>query len=83
MKVIEQQDATRSLAEYAAEIKAGAIVVTDHGQPVAALVPVNDADLETVELSTNPQFMRLIERARFAARAEGGISADEIRRQVD
>lgn len=83
MKVIEQQDATRSLAEYAAEIKSGAIVVTDHGQPVAALVPVNDADLETVELSTNPQFMRLIERARFAVRTEGGISADEIRRQVD
>jgi len=83
MKVIEQQDATRSLAEYAAEIKAGAIVVTDHGQPVAALVPVNDADRETVELGTNPQFMRVIERARVAVRAEGGISAEEIRRQVD
>ena len=34
MKVVEQQDATRPLGEYAAEIKGGTVVVTDHGRPV-------------------------------------------------
>lgn len=83
MKVVEKQDATRPLAEYAAEIQAGTVIVTDHGHPVAALVPLDNADLETVELSTNPQFLRLIERSRAAVRAEGGISAADIRSRVE
>lgn len=82
MKVVEKQDATRPLAEYAAEIKGGTVVVTDHGHPVAGLVPLENADLETVELSTNPQFMRLIERSRATVRAEGGVSAAEMRKRV-
>jgi antitoxin (DNA-binding transcriptional repressor) of toxin-antitoxin stability system len=82
MKVIEQQDATRPLAEYAAEIKGGTVVVTDHGRPVAALVPLENADLETVELSTNPHFMRLIERSRAAIRVEGGVSSADMRKLV-
>lgn len=58
MKVIEKHDATRTLAEYTAEIGTGAVVVMDHGRPVAALVPLENADLETVDLSTDPKFMR-------------------------
>jgi antitoxin (DNA-binding transcriptional repressor) of toxin-antitoxin stability system len=82
MKVVEQQDATRPLAEYAAEIKGGTVVVTDHGRPVAALVSLENADLETVELSTNPEFMRLIERSRAAIRVEGGVSSADMRKTV-
>ena len=82
MKVVEKQDATRPLAEYAAEIKGGTVVVTDHGHPVAAIVPLENADLETIELSTSPQFMKLIERARAAVRVEGGISSADMRKQV-
>jgi len=82
MKVVEKQDATRPLAEYAAEIKGDTVVVTDHGLPVAALVPIENADLETVGLSTNPQFIRLIERSRAALHVEGGISPAEMRKRV-
>lgn len=82
MKVVEQQDATRPLGEYAAEIKGGTVVVTDHGRPVAALVSLENADLETVELSTNPEFMRLIERSRAAIRVEGGVSSADMRKTV-
>jgi antitoxin (DNA-binding transcriptional repressor) of toxin-antitoxin stability system len=82
MKVVEKQDATRPLGDYAAEIKGGTVVVTDHGRPVAALVALENADLETIELSTSPQFMSLIERSRAAVRAEGGISAAEMRKRV-
>jgi prevent-host-death family protein len=82
MKVVEQQDATRPLAEYAAEVNAGTIIVMNHGKPVAALVALEDSDLETVALSTNPQFMRLIERSRASLRSSGGLSAAEIRKQV-
>jgi len=72
MKIVERADATQSLADYAADIDKGAVIVTDQGQPVAALVPIENADLETVSLS---------ERSRARARAEGGISSEEMRRR--
>jgi len=81
MKVVEKQDATRTLAEYAAEIRDGPVVVTDHGLPVAALVPIENADLETVALSQNRQFLDLIERSRSRVRTEGGVSSEEMRRR--
>ncbi len=70
MKVIEQAQATDSLADYAAKIDSGPVVVTSHGQPVAALAPIENADMETVSLSTNRGFLDLIERSR--ARASRG-----------
>jgi antitoxin (DNA-binding transcriptional repressor) of toxin-antitoxin stability system len=82
MKVIERANATASLAEYAAEISKGTVIVTDQGQPVAALVAIENTDLETASLSTNPKFLELIERARSRARTEGGISSEEMRRRL-
>lgn len=82
MKIIEQADATLTLAEYAAEIESGAVIVTNQGRPVAALVPIENADLETVTLSTNRPFIDLIERSRSRARSEGGVSSDEMRRRL-
>ncbi len=83
MKVIEQTQATDSLADYAAKIDSGPIVVTSHGQPVAALVPLENADMETVSLSTNRGFLDLIERSRARVRAEGAISREEMRRRFE
>ena len=81
MKVVEKEEATRTLADYASDIQDGPVVVTDHGQPVAALVAIQNADLETVSLSTNGRFLELIERSRSRAKDEGGVSAEEMRRR--
>ena len=81
MKVIEKADATATLAEYAAEIASGPVIVTSQGRPVAALVPIENTDLETVSLSTNAQFIDLIKRSRASVRAEGGIPSEEMRRR--
>jgi antitoxin (DNA-binding transcriptional repressor) of toxin-antitoxin stability system len=83
MRIIEKADATATLAEYTSEIANGAVVVTNQGRPVAALVPIENADLETVSLSTNRQFIELIERSRDQTRKEGGISSDEMRRRFE
>ncbi|MBY0526265.1 MAG: hypothetical protein K2R98_22925 [Gemmataceae bacterium] len=81
MKVIEQVDATATLAEYAANLDNGPVVITNGGLPVAALVPIENADMETVGLSTNRAFIELIERSRAVVRADGGISSEEMRRR--
>ncbi len=46
------------------------------------MLPLNDVNLESIALSTNPAFMALIERSRARARDEGEVSADEMRRRV-
>jgi len=81
MKVVEKTDATASLAEYAAEIASGPVIVTSQGQPVAALVPVENTDLETACLSTNQPFLDLIERSRTSVQAEGAVPSEEMRRR--
>lgn len=81
MKLVEKTDATATLAEYATNIQNGPVIVTDRGSPVAALVPIANADLETVTLSTNQQFLNLIERSRLRTREEGVITSQEMRRR--
>jgi prevent-host-death family protein len=81
MKVIEKIDATATLAEYAAKLSDGPVIVTSEGHPVAALVPIENADLETVSLSTNREFIDLIERSRAQVQSEGGISSEEMRQR--
>lgn len=82
MKTVEMAKATASLAEYAREVGKEPIIVTVKGKPTAALVSIENADVETVTLSTNPQFIALIERSRARQKAEGGISSAEMRRRL-
>jgi prevent-host-death family protein len=82
MKEIELETATAPLAEYARHVGADPVVLTVNGKPVAALVPIEDADLETTALSTNPEFLTLIERSRARLKAEGGLSTEEVHRRL-
>jgi len=59
----------------------GPIIVTDGGEPVAAVVAIENADLESLSLSTNPEFVEIIERSRARGKREGRISADEMERR--
>jgi len=82
MKTLEMAKATASLAEYARDVDKEPVILTIDGKPVAALVPVENADIETVTLSAHPQFLAVIERSRARHKAEGGISAAEMRRRL-
>ncbi len=82
MKTIAVEKAPPSLAKFARRVKREPMVFTAKGRPVAALVPVPNADLETVTLSNDPRFLAIIERSRARQRAEGGISTQEMRRRL-
>jgi prevent-host-death family protein len=82
MKKVEMSKATAALADYARDVENEPVIVTDHGRPIAALMPIENADAETVSLSTNPQFLALIERSRQRHDTEGGISSAEMRRRL-
>lgn len=82
MNTIEIEDAKDSLRNYAERLKDDPIVITDHGRPVAALLSLHNTDIETAKLSTNPEFLSLIERSRRRQTTEGGISSQEMRKRL-
>ncbi len=82
MKTVEMDKATKTLGECAREAGTEPLVITQQGKPVAVLLHLENADLETVSLSTNPRFLELIERSRSRLTEEGGLSSEEVRRQL-
>lgn len=79
---MEVAQARAALADYVRDVNQEPVIVADHGRPVAALVAIEDTDMETASLSTNPAFIALIERSRSRQQAEGGISSEEMRREL-
>jgi antitoxin (DNA-binding transcriptional repressor) of toxin-antitoxin stability system len=82
MSKVEFKKALRPLSEYAQEARKSPVIVFKRGKPFAAVVPLRNADEETVALSTNRRFMTIIERSRARAKKESGISAKELRRRL-
>ena len=79
LRKVELADATAPLARYAETVDEGPVVVTKDGQPIAVVIPIQNADLETVSLSNNPGFLEVIERSRERQKREGGLSSAEMR----
>jgi hypothetical protein len=46
------------------------------------LVSIENADWETISLSTNSEFIDLIEHSRAQQKAEGGLSSAEMRQRL-
>jgi antitoxin (DNA-binding transcriptional repressor) of toxin-antitoxin stability system len=83
MKTVEVSKATLPLSDYTKKIKKEPVIITKEGKPLAALVSITNADIETVSLSNNPKFIALIERSRLRQKSEGGISTEEMRRRLE
>jgi len=82
MKTIALSAATAPLGEYARDVRKGPLVLTKKGRPVAALVPIDRLNYESFVLSTDPDFIALIERSRARHRAKGGTTSEEVRRTI-
>jgi hypothetical protein len=46
-----------SLGEYARKVSEEPFVITDQGKPIAVLLPLENTDLETASLGSNPRFL--------------------------
>jgi hypothetical protein len=56
VKTVEIGKATMTLADCARKASLEPLVVTDNGTPVAVVLPLENTDLETASLSSNPRF---------------------------
>jgi antitoxin (DNA-binding transcriptional repressor) of toxin-antitoxin stability system len=82
MTKIEFKDASGPLSEYATKARKDPVVVYKGGKPFAAVIPIRNTDEETLALSTNRKFLKIIERSRSRVKKEGTISAAELRRRL-
>lgn len=82
MKTIKLSDASRPLAEYAADLREEIVVLTEGDQPVAAIVPLKKADRESVALSGHPEFLAIIERSRADFKSGRTISLEALKNEL-
>jgi len=82
MKTLDVSKATAPLSQYARALDQEPLVLTDGDQPIAALMPIDDADLETIALGSNSKFLALLEKARAQRRAGAGLTTDEVREKL-
>ena len=82
MKTLEMNHATARLSDYARAVRREPMILTLRGRPYIALVSLKNADTETLRLSTNSRFMRLIEHSRLRYKSRGGIATSEMRRRI-
>ena len=82
MKAIEIKEATKPLSEYAEELGTEMLLLTMNKKPVAALVSLKNIDKEMLSLSTNPEFMKIIEKARKEFRLGKKLSLAEMKREL-
>ncbi|MBM3219938.1 MAG: hypothetical protein FJZ38_14895 [Candidatus Rokubacteria bacterium] len=81
MEQMTLSSAVRPLAEYVAELGEDVVVLTKRRRPVLALVPLRGVDRETLALSCNADFMRMLARSRARFAAGKRLSLDEMKRR--
>jgi hypothetical protein len=79
MKVLEKNEARASLDEYIEQVENEPIIEIA-GKPIAVLMSLENAAWETISLSTNPQFLSIIQRSRLRDKTEGRVSSDAVKR---
>jgi hypothetical protein len=83
MKTIEIEKASlKPLSEYTKELGEDLLVFTSNNQPVAAMVPLKNVDMESLALSYHPDFMEIIEKARAEVKAGKTLSLKEMKDEV-
>ena len=82
MKQLEVTQTLVSLLEAVQALGREPTALLQNGRPVAVLLPVAGADLETLALALNPQFLAILERSRTRQLAEGGVSTEEMQRRL-
>ena len=82
MKTIKLSEASRPLAEYAANLRDEIVVLTERNRVVAAIVPLKKTDTESVVLSGHPEFLKIIARSRADFRSGRVISLEAMKNEL-
>lgn len=82
MRNIDVTQAHDSLGHSVRNLAGEPLVVTEDGVPIAALVPIDELDRESLALGNNPRFMAILEKARAQCRQGLGLTSEAVRREL-
>ncbi|MDI6735181.1 MAG: hypothetical protein QME42_03145 [bacterium] len=82
MKTLEVANAIRPLSEYAKSLEEEILVLTSKTIPIAAIVSLKNVDWESLSLSTNPEFMKIIEMSREEFNIGKRLSLEEMQQEI-
>ena len=83
MKTVEISTASGTLADYTNGLGDDFVVLTSDNMPVAAIVSLKNVDPESWALSTNAEFLEIIEQARRECASGHTISLSSIKKELD
>ena len=80
MKVESIREVKTRFSHYIKELpRTGSVLITKNGRPCAALMPVTeDTDLETLALSQNKRFWKIIDDAVARGKKEGYVDLEDL-----
>lgn len=81
MKTIEISKALKPSVDYTKGLD-DIISLTSGKNPVAAIVSLLNIDKESLSLSSNPEFMAIIEKSRREFKADKKISLNEMKHEI-
>ena len=76
----QPSDCGYPLADYVRSLGREPAIAAFESKPVAVLVAI--ADIEKVSLSSNPQFLEIIERSKQQQKAGKVVSSDDVRKKL-
>lgn len=80
MRTIEiEKESSKPISEYTKDLGEDLLVFTSNKQPVAAMVPLKNVDMESLALSYHPDFMEIIEKARAEVKAGKTLCLEEMK----
>jgi hypothetical protein len=82
MKTIELSTASKPLSAYAEEFDDETVVLTMNGKAIAVVTAIKDIDPESLSLSTNPEFLAIMQNAREEFKAGKKLSLEEMKREI-
>ena len=82
MKAMKLPKQLQSFLEVAETAEQKTLVFTEKKRPVAALVSLRKVDRESMALSTNPEFLRIIETSRKEIRVGKTTSLEALEKKI-
>ncbi len=82
MRTLELTEAAKPLVEYARSSGDEPLILTTDAKPVAALVLLDNVDEESLALSGNAKFLRIVQAAREEAGRGAVVSLEEMKREM-
>ncbi len=84
LKIVPIAEMKAHLDDYLKQSQGEQILITENGQPVAAITLIVDPEvLERLMLADNSKFNQILENSRQSLKEDGGLKSEEFWQLVD